>query len=138
MNRTGGFSLMELVVVIVLAGILSALAIPRFTNTESSATWYSEQVKAAVRYAQRQAVAQRRNVYVCIAVTSVSLTYDAACSTALAQPGTSAPYSLPAPSGASLAATTFWFNSLGQPSSAQSLNIAGHAITVEAETGYVH
>ncbi len=129
---------MELVVVIVLAGILSALAIPRFTNTESSATWYSEQVKAAVRYAQRQAVAQRRNVYVCIAVTSVSLTYDAACSTALAQPGTSAPYSLPAPSGASLAATTFWFNSLGQPSSAQSLNIAGHAITVEAETGYVH
>ncbi len=129
---------MELVVVIVLAGILAALAIPRFTGTESSATWYSEQVRAAVRYAQRQAVAQRRNVYVCIGVTSVSLTYDAACSTALALPGTSAVYSLAAPSGASLAATTFSFNSLGQPSSAQSLNIAGHTITVEAETGYVH
>jgi MSHA pilin protein MshC len=137
MNRAGGFTLMELVVVIVLAGILAALAIPRFTGTESSATWYSEQVKAAARYAQRQAVAQRRNVYVCIAATSVSLTYDAGCSTALTQPGTTAAYSLAAPSGVSLATTTFSFNSLGQPSSAQSLNIAGHTITVEAETGYV-
>ena len=85
-----------------------------------------------------QAVAQRRNVYVCIAATSVSLAYDAGCSTLLAQPATTSSYSLPAPSSVTMAATSFWFNSLGQPSSVQALNIGGHTITVEAETGYVH
>jgi MSHA pilin protein MshC len=138
MSRADGFSLLELIVVIALAGILAALAIPHFTDTESRATWYSEEVKAAMRYAQRQAVAQRRNVYVCIGATSISLAYDAGCSTLLTQPGTTAAYSLTAPSGASLTVATFSFNALGQPSSAQSLAIAGHTVTVEAETGYVH
>lgn len=138
MKGGSGFSLLELVVVMVLTGILAAVAIPHFTNSESKATWYSEQVKAAVRYAQRQAVAQRRNVYVCIASSSVTLAYDAGCSSALVQPGSTAAYALAAPSDVALAASIFSFNSLGQPSSAQSLNVAGHAITVEAETGYVH
>src|SRR5712672_1349721 len=75
-----GFSLIELIVVMVIAAILAALAIPRFTDSESKATWYHEQVMAAVRYAQRQAVAQHRNIYVCVTTnTSVSVSYDPAC-----------------------------------------------------------
>ena len=139
MTRPNGFSLLELVVVMVLAGILAAVAIPRFTNSESKASWYSEQVKAALRYAQRQAVAQRRSVYVCVAPTSVTLAYVSGCATSLlVQPGSTVPYSLPAPSDVALSASTFSFDSLGRPSSVPALNVAGHSITVEAETGYVH
>jgi MSHA pilin protein MshC len=147
MTRPNGFSLLELVVVMVLAGILAAVAIPRFTDTESKSSWYFEQVKAALRYAQRQAVAQRRNVYVRIQATEVDLCYDPACSPGkfLQLPGTTNNYALAAPSSVSLSAITFSFNSLGQPldvlgqpQATTTLSVAGHSTTVEMETGYVH
>lgn len=144
-----GFSLIELVVVILLVAILAAVAIPRFTDAESKATWFHEQVKGGVRYAQRQAVAQRRCVFVQVAATEVRLFYgDASCAitaTALTfmsigaegtAPGDST--ALTAPSGVTISpATTFSFNGLGQPSAGVSLNVGGRPITVAAETGYV-
>ena len=143
--KARGFSLIELVVVMVIAAILAALAIPRFTDSESKATWYHEQVMAAVRFAQRQAVAQRRNVYVCVAGTSVSVSYDAACAGTPACPSGGSilqiPQQLCAPNNVTLSATTtpFSFNGLGQPSpvGGVGLTLTGHSITVTAETGYV-
>jgi MSHA pilin protein MshC len=145
-----GFSLIELVVVILLTAILAALAIPMFTDAESKATWYHEQVKAGVRYAQRQAVAQRRCVFVQVAASEVRLFYgDASCvitatpltflsiSAEGASPGD--PTVLTAPAGVTITPnpTSFWFNGLGQPSGAVSLSVAGRPIIVAAETGYV-
>ena len=144
MNRTPGFSLVELVVVLVIATILAALAIPRFTDVESKAAWYYEQVKAGVRYAQRQAVAQRRCVFVSVSATQVQLFYDnkpTSCTisaTSLTQVTNGQPYVLTAPSGVTInPVTNFSFNSLGQPSAPASLSLAGRTITVNAETGYV-
>ena len=134
MKRAHGFSLVELVITLVIAAILAALAIPRFTDAESKATWYQEQVKAAVRYAQRQAVAQRRAFYVCVASAQVKVGYDAACVSDIPS------YRLMAPSGVTLSPTgSFFFNGLGQPSSAGdiSINVGGKTVTIIAETGYV-
>ncbi len=144
--KSAGFSLIELVVVMIIAGILAALAIPRFTDTETRATWYTEQVTAAVRYAQRQAVAQRRNVFVCVQANAVSVGYDAACTGAA--PASSGaivliPQQLPAPSNVTLTATTtpFSFNALGQPSPIAGVTVtltgAGKTVNVTSETGYV-
>ncbi len=143
MKRARGFSLIELVVTIVIATIIAAIAIPSFTDSESKATWFHEQVKAGVRYAQRQAVAQRRAVYVVVQASQVQLCYDPACPLAqqLTQIATGAPYTLTAPSGVTITATTtpFSFNGLGQPSpiAGVSLSVGGKGITVTAETGYV-
>jgi MSHA pilin protein MshC len=144
-----GFSAVELVVVLVIAAILAALALPRFTDSESKATWFREEMKAAIRYAQRQAVAQKRCVFVDVTATQVKLLYgDATCSgigpslkflaTAAAGKSPGDAYILDAPTGVTLSPTgNFFFNGLGQPSGAVSLNVGGKTIAVTAETGYV-
>ena len=137
MRRAAGFSLLELVVVIVIVAILAALAIPRFTDSETRASWYQEQVKAGIRYAQRQAVAQRRAVFVEVQASQVRLCYDAGCGTALTQLADGAPYVLQAPAGVTLAPVgIFSFDALGQ-TAGYGVSVGGHAITVNAGTGYV-
>ena len=142
MKRKQGFSLIELVVAMVIAAILAAIAIPRFSDSEIQATWFHEQVKAAVRYAQRQAVAQRRCVFVSVTAVQVKLVYgDAGCAitaTPLTQITTGALYELIAPTGVAMDPVVFSFNGLGQPSgTGLTFNVAGRPITVTAETGYV-
>ncbi len=60
-----GFTILELVLVIALTGILSAVAIPRFVSTTlfASRTFYDEAV-ASLRYAQRLAISSGCEVQV--------------------------------------------------------------------------
>ena len=73
-----GFSITELVIVIVILGILAALALPLLNTSETQIGWFQEQVRAAIRYAQKQAIAQRRTVHVCVSASALSLGYNAA------------------------------------------------------------
>lgn len=137
--RSRGYSLLELVVVLVVAGILAAITIPQFNQTQVDASWYQEQVRSALRYAQRQAVAQRRDVYVVVSATAVRLCYDAACTVGkeVSDFATGAPFTTKAaPSGVTLVPQTFSFNSMGQPSAGAPFAV--DAVVVEADTGYVH
>lgn len=63
-RRGAGFTIVELVVVMVLMGILAAVGAARFhTRTAYDVSAYAEQVRAMARYAQKLAIAQNRNVY---------------------------------------------------------------------------
>ena len=144
-RRQRGFTLMELVTVIIVTGILAAVALPRFFTTQTfTVRGYADQTMAMLRYGQKLAIAQRRTVFVCFTSGGVALGYDAACATPVPGPG-GTPLNGAAPSGVTISpATAFHFDAGGRSSLAATTNyqLTGGAetktITVERETGYVH
>lgn len=147
-----GFTLVELVAVIVILGVIAMVAAPRFfdINTYDN-RGVRDQVISTLRYAQKAAIAQRCFICVVISGNAVTLTYDttppstvhaaASCpGNPLTNPATgSAPYTVSASNGVTVTAATFNFDALGRPSAPQSITVSGNApITVETETGYVH
>ena len=136
-----GFTMIELIMVIVLIGVLSVVAAPMFNATDFYARGFHDETMALLRYAQKAAVAQRRTVCVTFTVTSASLSIASvagatACNAALTGPQGETPAAVTAKSGVTYGSTptSFYFDSLGQPSVAQTIG----TIKVEAVTGYVH
>jgi MSHA pilin protein MshC len=157
-----GFTLIELIMVIVILGVLAVFAAPRMFNTSDfNARGFHDETLSLLRYAQKSAIAQRRTVCVAFTDTTVSLTMAPAAPAAGAPtPGCSAsPVTLVGPASATAAVTAkpgvtfdalptnFNFDGLGQPITSagvlmdtQTIQIANSAkaIQVEAATGYVH
>lgn len=158
-RREAGFTMLELVVTIVILGILAAIAIPRFVGRNVfDERGYFDQVRTALRYGQKIAIAKRREVCVTVAAASVALTFNpvpgsgAPCAAfaAVNLPGSSDPYILPAPAGVAIVpppVAVFKFDALGRPVTpggallpAQVVTVTGTAafsVTVSANTGYV-
>ena len=138
---------MELVTVIIIAGVLAAIAIPRFSRSMFDDAQLYDETLAALHYAQRAAMTYQRTVCVTFSGgNQLSLTYasaygSATCNTSLVSPGgTSATYVLTAPGSSTYtAAANFSFDLVGRPSAPQSITLSsGRTVTVEAETGYAH
>lgn len=150
-----GFTLIELVMVLVLLGILAVYAVPRMINTgDFYARGFHDQSLAYLRYAQKTAIAQRRTVCVTLTSTGISLSMASAagsntCSVSLSGPNGEAALSARSGVAFSSTLTNFNFDALGQPvttaaspaqAAAQVLQVANvsRSITIEAGTGYVH
>ena len=144
-----GFTLVELVLIIMLLGILSFFAGARLNDRDqANARGFAEQVASTLRFAQKAAIAQRRNVYVNIDTSTrrVRACLDAAttCVTPLASPGGGS-LDVTGASGVTLTSgsTQFSFDALGRPSFASNLTLTTSAngltfsVIVETESGYV-
>ena len=149
MNRTrsqyAGFTLLELITIIVIVGILALVVAPRFgTSGSFDSRGFYDKATAIVRFAQKTAVAWRRPVFVCVTATQVTAGSATGCGTPLTNPVTNSLARETAPSGVTLNVTEFSFDGLGRPSAAATITfistIAGdpaRTITVAAETGHV-
>lgn len=154
-----GFTLTEMVVVMIILGVLAAFLVPSLTGVgvvQQRADY--DKVGFALQYARKSAIAKRR--YACVAVSSsaVTLTIDPNPPESTATPfGGTCPFAtalpLPAPDktcagtnqtctksiSLSSSAGSFQFDPLGRASTTVTISVTGFpSMKVESETGLVH
>jgi MSHA pilin protein MshC len=146
-----GYSIVEVVLVVVILAIIGTLAGPRFfDNAAVDERRYAEELASALRYAQKIAVASGCRVRVDIGVSDYALTQQAALaghcdasdanypvpvrlSTGEVMTGTAPTGVITAPSLALI------YNPLGQTSLAadQALAVGSRTVTIAADSGLV-
>ena len=156
-----GFTLVELIMVIVIMGVLAVYAAPRmFSNADFYARGFHDETLALLRYAQKTAIAQRRMV--CVNFNTATTPHSAtltmenptgtgavSCTVDVAGPRGESPAMVTARTGVTYtSASSLIFNGLGQPVSSARTPLAANAtvqvantsvvITIEFGTGYVH
>ena len=80
---SAGFTMIELITVILLVGILGGIGASRFFDDKAfEGRAYADQAKFMIRYAQKLAIAQNREVFVRSDVNGFAVCFDAACTSA--------------------------------------------------------
>lgn len=150
-ERAAGFTLVELVVVIVVLGIVAAFAAPRFFDDRGFLErGYYEEVAAALKYSQKLAVASGCPVRVVIDAAGYAARQQAAQGGTCSQADTTWATSVALADGQVLAGNqppgvsvsplvTLTFDALGRTDLAadQSITVGPFALTVRAASGFI-
>ena len=145
-----GFTLIELIMVIVILGVLAVVAAPRiFDNSTFTSRGLHDETMALLRYGQKTAIAQRRTVCVTVTGTGITMTLfvanpaPATCTAATAAqaPPLTPPFVPKGGTGLAGPASPFQFTPLGSTDQAATITITvanSTPITVAPGTGYVY
>lgn len=143
--RYGGFTLVELVTVIVIAGIVAAFAAPRFVDTAAfSERGYADEIASSLRYARRLAVSSSCNVRFTVTAAGYGAAQPSTrCNTAGAwgiavQSPDRALLSNATPAGVAVGAAVIEFRPAGDlVNPVAPFNVGPFTVTVNAATGAV-
>lgn len=144
-----GFSLIELIMVMILAGILLAVAIPNLNIDGFRQIGGFQQGTAMIRFGQKLAITTGCQVDVLLNTTDCNLTFNGCTNSAIPSPGGSGNNFCTSSDPGVSPAVNFTFDNIGAPiaipppvpivSSQQTINFGGgQTVTVEANTGFVY
>ncbi len=150
--RKHGFTLIELTMVIVVLGILSTAVLPKFFNVSTfQQRSFFDDTLAAIRYAQKLAVATGCNVQVNIASNQYQLKRPGAtdrsnCSSttashftqAVPRPATSETNYVGNQSGVTVSDSTIYFTAKGTASVSATVTVGSRSIAIVKDTGFVY
>ena len=145
--RPRGFTMVELVMVLVVMGVLAAVALPRLTDRRAlQERGFLDQVRSVLQHSRKIATVQRRGTCVLLTAAAVSAYYDngAGCNAAsvpLATPGSTDPFTIAVPNGVVLGGVAqVRFAATGQPNPDidHIVTVGGNTYTVSRETGIVY
>lgn len=148
MRSEHGFTLMELVAVMVIMAILAVSATSCFHRVTFDTAGFADEVRAQLAYGQKVAVASRRAVTATVTGNTVSLTTcsnfpTCGATVPVASPQGESSFVRAAPTNVTIGPdVVVTFDPQGAPSSGAELSVNGggsvHTINIEAGTGYVH
>lgn len=152
-KREQGFTLIEIIAVLILIGIVGAVVFSRVTSTDDvDKKVKAEQVKGHIRFAQMRAMNTTSATADCNAPVSMAalegkyyMFVNCDTTSKVVLPGAESSAGVDLPSGSTF--PTFSFDTWGRPyandnatgtsTSIENLSIGGEAITIEKNTGYV-
>lgn len=147
-TRANGFTLIELVAVMVILATLGAVALPRLAHNDATVPAQADQLGRAIRHAQTMAMSQGRSLTVAIqTATSYAITDSITATPVRGPAGEEQIYTLI--NAVTLAGNDVKFDSLGRPlngaalaSTAQSWTLTGTggttaSVSLQPVTGFV-
>jgi MSHA pilin protein MshC len=142
-RRSHGFTLVEMIIVIIIVGIMAVAVMPRFSDQSMfESRGFHDETQALLRYAQKTAVAQRRVVCVALNNNGVALTIDTDTpADGVCNSSPTLPNKPRGGSGLVASVTRFEFTPFGSTNQSANINIsiAGSSdIRVDAVTGYIY